>query len=363
MAGVETISELGERIREARLSHGLSQGDLAGRIGLDRSALVRVEGGERKVTALELFRLGEALDLPISHFVHLSPVAITSRRGTLEDDPQLAERLRFRLDAYLEAHLRDAEALRSGGYVQAQAEVPSATVDSEESAKDLARRAREYIGMPEGPLPALADVAELFGLFLLVADLDVEGSSLTPEPGFGVSVIGGRTAPGRRRFTAAHEIGHHLLGDEYQSDAGVAASRDERERHVDAFAGEFLLPAADVRQRWDALEGGDWERLVRLAALYRVSWAAVVRVASSAEVLAAGAADRLHARTPQLGDFIALLGAGPAEDLPPQTTGRAWRQAVVRAYVDAKITQSRAVEMLHGVLSASDLPPVPEPDQ
>ncbi|HEY9476624.1 MAG TPA: helix-turn-helix transcriptional regulator [Mycobacteriales bacterium] len=54
-------TEIGERVAEARRAAGLSQADLAGRVGMDRTALVRVEAGERKVSALELMRLAEQL--------------------------------------------------------------------------------------------------------------------------------------------------------------------------------------------------------------------------------------------------------------------------------------------------------------
>lgn len=204
-------------------------------------------------------------------------------------------------------------------------------------------------------------MTEAFGLYLLVVDLDVEGASLTPEPGFGVSVLGGHAEPGRRRFTAAHELGHHLLGDEYQSDAGVSASRDERERLIDLFATELLLPVDDVAGRWPSLDGDSWERLVQLSASYRVSWAVTVRVAVDAGALPADEIAGFHARTPQLGDFLGILGAGPMEDLGLGSTGPRWRRAVIQAYVDARITRPRAVEMLHGAVCEADLPAFDEP--
>lgn len=66
-----------------------------------------------------------------------------------------------------------------------------------------------------------------------------------------------RSLPGwhRLREPAAHEPALYLLGDEYQSDVGGAASRDERERPIDAFAAELLRPQQAARGRWAALEG------------------------------------------------------------------------------------------------------------
>jgi Zn-dependent peptidase ImmA (M78 family)/transcriptional regulator with XRE-family HTH domain len=359
---IETSAELGLRIREARLAHGLSQGQLAERLEIDRSALVRIEAGDRKVTALELLHLSEALGVPVAHFMHRSPAAMTSRRTALDEDSQTSERLRFSVDALLEAHLRDAEWLRDYGALQPDVKVPGGTVIECKWARKLAKRVRTYVGHPTGPLPAMAEVGEKVGLFILVIDAEGDGASLTPEPGFGVAVIGGQAPSGRRRFTAAHELGHHILRDEYQSDIGVAASRDERERLIDAFAAEFLLPLADVQERWVKQSAPSWERLVRISSEYRVSWASAVRAALCADLIEKAEASNLLGRTPQRGDFLAIVGSSPQEDLQTGSTGPSWRRAVLRAYLDGKITRPRAVEMLHGALSEDELPPLAEPE-
>ena len=46
--GVGTQADLGRRIADARTEAGMTQADLAARIGLERTALVRVESGERR---------------------------------------------------------------------------------------------------------------------------------------------------------------------------------------------------------------------------------------------------------------------------------------------------------------------------
>lgn len=357
---IDTSAELGQRIREARLANGLSQVQFAERIRLERSALVRIEAGERKVSALELLRISDELQLPLSHFVHRSPAAIVSRREALVEEAQGIERTRFRVDSRLEAHLRDAEQLRGLGALQAMEGLPEKCVTEEESAKDLAVAVRAYIGLPTGPLPAMTDVGERVGLYLCVVGADIDGSSLSPEPGFGVAVIGGQRPSGRRRFTAAHEIGHHVLGDEYQTDIGVAASRDDRERLIDTFAGELLLPSRELAESWNKRED-PWEQLVRIAAKYRVSWAAAVRSAQKTGLVDKALSPQLHARTPQLGDFLATCGSAPQEDLLVDGVGPRWAKAVLASYSAARITRTRAVELLHGALTEDELPAVGEP--
>ena len=50
---------LGRRLKGAREYRGLSQSDVAGHIGVSRSALSRMEGGKRNVSAVELGRLAK----------------------------------------------------------------------------------------------------------------------------------------------------------------------------------------------------------------------------------------------------------------------------------------------------------------
>lgn len=47
---VETQADLGRRIAEAREDVGKTQAEVAALLGLDRTALVRIESGSRKVS-------------------------------------------------------------------------------------------------------------------------------------------------------------------------------------------------------------------------------------------------------------------------------------------------------------------------
>lgn len=357
MGSAEDWSEVGERIAETRLAAGLSQGELASRVGLERTALVRAEAGERKISALELFRLSEALGVPPAHFVSRPPAPLVSRRRALEDNADAASRDRYRLDARLEGHARNARWLVAHRFLLPPS--PSVTpAGGEKDPATLARRARHALGATAGPLGPMADVAEEFGLFLTAVDEPAEGASLLLD-GYGVAVLSSRADPGRRRWTAAHELGHHLLQDEYHSDAGgVAASREEREQAIDRFAEEFLLPEADLRNAWRRRGPDDTPRstLIGLSARYRLSWGAVVTKARRLGLIDGAEARRLRARSPVLGDFLGLLGSAPVPDLEAGTTGVRWRRAVFAAWKAGAVAAARAVELLYGAVGEDDLP-------
>ncbi|MFF8565183.1 helix-turn-helix domain-containing protein [Streptomyces albidoflavus] len=358
MVGVESWSEVGERIAEARVAAGLSQGGLGEMVGVDRTAVVRMEAGDRRVTALELMRLADVLGVPLAHLVSRSPSALVSRRSALEESADAASRARYRLDATLEEHARRARWLVGNGFLHPPE--PSPEPPRENGTVDpvaLAATARSAIGVPGGPLGALADCLEELGLYLTVVDEPAEGASLLCE-GYGVAVISGQAAPGRRRWTAAHELGHHLMQDEYHSDAGVAAGRDAREQLIDAFVEEFLLPTADVRQAWSPVSEGQDPRktLIELSGTYRVSWSATVNRARKLRLIDPQEARRQKADTPVRGDFLAVLGCQPVPDLEEGTTGRQWRQAVLAAWEAGAVTAPRAVDLLNGALTEDELP-------
>lgn len=356
---------LGERVREARVAAELSQGELATQVGLERTALVKIEAGTRQVSAIEVFRLADALAVPASYFIAQPSMAAVSRREALVDEPDQADRTRWRLDTSLDAHARDVEQLIGYGLLATpEHRLARSDAMSADGARQLAQDARRLAAVGDEPLGPLGDSCEHFGLYLLVLDQDTDGASMLLDGpgGAGAAVIGGRRETGRRRWTAAHELGHHLMGDEYHTDVGVHSSRDERERLIDAFAIEFLLPADGLRRGWETYDREDERsRLVRLATSYRASWTAVVDAAQRARLLGREQAHRHRTDRPVKGEFLAVTGSEPMEDLQVGTTGSGWRRAVVEAYRRGLITPGRAVELLHGALDDDELPDVVGP--
>jgi len=59
------LKALGRAIRAARDVFGISQEQLALQAGIDRSHMGKIERGERNVTALNLFRIAEALGVTV----------------------------------------------------------------------------------------------------------------------------------------------------------------------------------------------------------------------------------------------------------------------------------------------------------
>lgn len=86
--------------------------------------------------------------------------------------------------------------------------------------------------------------------------------------------------PVRRRFTLAHEIGHHLLGRRIQPGSRLfffdtsQMSRSGLERACDRFAALLLMPERWVRRYYNELAGNPENRVRIMACRFDVStWA------------------------------------------------------------------------------------------
>lgn len=354
MAEPQDWAEVGDRVRAARVAAGLSQGDLARLIGLDRTMIAKIESGSRRVDALELARLATALAVPMGHFLRPVPAVLSRRAVSLTEDTDTeVGRESNLLDAALHgwiAELRqliDIGALAPRPFVRYPAEV-AATVDARRAARWL----RARLGVGDAPIDSMMSVCEGAGQFVLVTDLRGEGASAV-DGDLGAAVVSMRGDPGRRRTTAAHELGHLVLGDEYSSDLGVHASRAEREAVIDAFAAEFLLPVsafgADVASGRPVTR----DRLLHVAAQYRTSWSLTLRQAESAGLTVPG---RWAQSTPTRAEFLGAVGWTPQPDLESVRVPPTVARAVIQSCRDGFISRRRAVELMHGQIQESDLP-------
>lgn len=61
-------ARLGDRLRDARNYLGLTQEEVAAYLNIQRTALTDIEGGRRRVEALELARLAKLYRQPVSYF-------------------------------------------------------------------------------------------------------------------------------------------------------------------------------------------------------------------------------------------------------------------------------------------------------
>lgn len=363
---LDSWKELGQRIAEARQAEGISQAELGEPLGLDRSAVSRIESGIRQVDSLELSRIASRLGRPLSWFFTENPALVVSRRDANAAASVVQE------DALLDLVTRDVLTLIGLKLLH-----PSCTTRLQKKFMDLtdaerlAEAARRRVG-DLGPIADLSRTCEVLGLlgFSLRSrhgDDGATGKGRYPGvyacvSGVGVAIVDGALQAARRRFALAHELCHHLLKDDSDTYVDVPISRSEREKLVDAFAIHFLMPRKSVSARWSRLlkqEGEERGAAMVLGHEYGVNWSAVLGHLVNLGLMDQQQRSHLVSASPTATELLAR-GLRTQDDLHAPTVPGTYAAAVVKGYRKHKLTAGRAIEMLYGALERSALP---EPDE
>jgi Zn-dependent peptidase ImmA (M78 family) len=146
------------------------------------------------------------------------------------------------------------------------------------NAERIADAARRDLGIgPESPVPdLLRSLEDEAGLHIFIVSLPENGidGAYQMDRGEPFVLINQEKHSVRKRFTLAHEYGHHQLGHGAQLDSKIDL-RDRRQTEIEAnrFAGAFLMPRPAIDD-WFARHGDpelSLETLVRLAFVFNVS--------------------------------------------------------------------------------------------
>lgn len=248
---------LGARIKDAREALGLSQEELAERVGFaSRQILSELERGQREVKARELVTIARSLRVDATTL--LAEVEPEQSAVLWRDRPaQNAEELQAEFLTWCDRYSHVMAA--TGAAHSRRLPLPAATVDAytfnyrdaEKLAIDVARR----LGLGARPASSLQRSLETqFDILIWYLDLGDDGSAACAKGAFGSAMlINRREAPWRRNFDMAHELFHLLTWDSMNSaieaDADFAATA---ERLANAFAAALLLPADEVKSELES---------------------------------------------------------------------------------------------------------------
>ncbi len=254
-----TLEELGRRLRHARERAGCTQEEAAAALGLDPTAIAKIERGKRGVGALELKGLAALYGTPIGSLLE-------DTASEVEVQLQVAMRVGEALGGKAETMRRrlqriiaDDRWLRAGEGTNAAAREPVLpTADGPSGyargywAADLFR---EHYGLGGAPIADLSVLADEIGILVSRLPLGVRDApdgcaAFDPATGAAYVLINSDKPRPRRRFTIAHECGHlilgHLHGGQIVIDESVGGAAPE-ETEANAFAAGFLMPEQGMR--------------------------------------------------------------------------------------------------------------------
>lgn len=361
---------LGERIRDARKRADLSQEDLGRAVGLERTAVNKIEGGVRKVTALELADIAAAIGVRMSTFFEEPVPALVAHRSSQGLDTADSQ-----IDALLAKFASEVEFIASLGVDElglhaadmvTEAGITQPATNAE--AEALAVRARDLMGLStEEPIRRLSECVASIGLLAFSRDVgkDTADAATILLPRGGVSLVNSHMKVGRRRLALAHELGHYLIADAYTVDWRVADNSPHAvpmESRLDRFARALLLPSSPVIQQWNekVSQSGERSAAIHLASEFRVDMATLAtRLKELGLADSETVASVRKYRTTQA-DIVEMNLHVPLEELEGTTVPRSFARAVLRLVRDERISRERALELLQGTFDEADLPTIRE---
>jgi len=258
MAVPELAPFSGDRIRAARMLHGISQTDLATAIGLSQGAISQIEAGMLTADVQVMGKVADATGDPLSFFravpIDLPPVTLRFRKQS-----KAKERDTNRVKQLLNEAYRIVWGLTQADPRYLPPSLPVVTTDrvDQSQIESIATQARVALQLdPEGPVKHVTRALERAGVIVIPLALPGDEEATETVGHFGASCWPGYPDPAligyfhgsagdRQRFTLAHELGHLVLHTRRHL---IPDAEDEANR----FAGAFLTPQTWMHERFRA---------------------------------------------------------------------------------------------------------------
>lgn len=262
---------LGKHLKQIRVSKGLSQEEVAGKLNVSRSTLAQMELGNRLVRAEDINRLAKIYGC--------SPASLMSATGTELSDPfpeQICDEIigsspskkwkkkttvQLRRAVAVSVALTDLEekmglricSLNPPDYGLTP---PSSQWEATHQGYVVAEQERLRLNLGDVPIRDVAETLAIAGIRTTGIEMPDDISSLfiqTEETG--IMVIVNKTfSPEMRRFKYAHGFSHCLFDKQQRWIVCRPEDSDSfTELRASAFAGRFLLPETGLRHYLQSL--------------------------------------------------------------------------------------------------------------
>lgn len=260
-----THEAIGERLKEARKNVRLSQEEAAQAVGLDRTAIVKIEKGARTVTGVELLLLARLYRRDPAEFLVEQPLQedFITTLGRIQGNAPLE----FNEVSHNIEILKEAVRLRDvlGDQVYAfppiyQLPAPNSYEEAIAQGKEIAVLERERLKLGSGPISDIVSLIASQGIWTAAVPFpdDISGVFLAHNRiGLAIFIHEGQALV-RQRFSYAHEYAHALV-DRNRREPEPTSTKNRNdfiEKRANAFASEFLIPAAGVYETLERKQKG-----------------------------------------------------------------------------------------------------------
>ena len=242
------------RIKQARVSRGLSITELAELVEVCKQAISQYELGKNEPSKFILNRISNTLNYPISFFYKPLPVSDNASSIVFFRSGKTAK-----VKALNAAREKIAIFREINNYLSQYVDFPEVRMPKidyvdgglepleNELIEQYANTLRAYWNLGSGPIENLISVAQKNGvliskMLLRMNKLDAFSVWFDNQPFIFLS--SDKDTNARVRFDVAHELGHLLMHAEYytEDDMKNKAIKDKLEDEANRFAGALLLP-------------------------------------------------------------------------------------------------------------------------
>jgi Zn-dependent peptidase ImmA (M78 family)/transcriptional regulator with XRE-family HTH domain len=341
-----TASEIGERLRVARVAAKKTQDEAANALSVSRPTMVSIEKGQRKVKQDELERLAELYSVSLNRLlardtVHVDLQGRFRRIGT---DDGAASAALATLNRLASASVELEQMLGINFAPSYPPEQPITTGSVERQGEDAALALRHRLGIGLAPVADIVSLLETeLGIRVFIKGLPSQISGLFAyDPKVGACIVLNAKHPWERRaLTAAHETGHFVSNRSLVDVVEINESASNAdERFANAFSYAFMMPPPAVRKRFRDIVEGDKRftprHLILMAHAFHVSPEAMCRQLENLELLPRGSYDSLKDRGFDrefvrgiVGDLAPTAMTNPSNPRLAQLASSAYRRELV----------------------------------
>lgn len=258
-----------EMITVAREARGITQSQLAERMGIQQATVSKYESGLLGISDEHLVLVVKELDFPESFFLQTDSVfgfgsaCFYHRKRTRMPVGDLRQ-----LQARLNIFRFHVTRLIRGVEIETQNSFLRLDVDEHGGPEEVARAVRHSWNLPMGPVMNVVNAVESAGAIVYALPMGTRAIDAISQvvPGAPPVIFINAEIPGDRlRFTLMHEVGHIIMHQ---------VPSDDMELQADKFAAEFLMPQREIAS---SLKNLKLTVLPALKAQWKVSMAAVIR--------------------------------------------------------------------------------------
>lgn len=276
----------GKMVRLARDSRSLSQDELSKLVGEPQTAISAVErNGTNDINVIT--KIANALRYPIRLFEFndsINRLSVFYYRKRESFPGKLITELEAKMDIIRKSYdhlLKGVEVNYKG--------LPAMPATDDKSVEEIAKFARLYFRLDDGPIDNPINLIEKIGIPVLLFDVPSDkfsGITIHTDSNLPIIVLNKNMPNDHQKYTLFHEIGHLIMHvpftDSFDFYEKYSKDKDVIEHEADRFASAFLMPATKAKATFGYV---NYSRLTELKLYWKVSKQAILRRAKDLGII------------------------------------------------------------------------------